>query len=116
MYNNSPLIPQKDIYYEIELYNNIFGKYYSLVKNSPEIKLEIQIDKGEKLDYKTSKKLLESGIFSSFYIRNTDEFEIFMKNIDSNSIQKVKYLLYQTESDNESFQTNSYDGYPSDSE
>lgn len=32
------------------------------------------------------------------------------------TIQKVKYLLYQTESDNESFQTNSYDGYPSDSE
>jgi hypothetical protein len=95
MYNNSPLIPQKDIYYEIELYNNIFGKYYSLVKNSPEIKLEIQIDKGAKLDYKTSKKLLESGIFSSFYIRNTDEFEIFMKNIDSDSIQKVKYYSFR---------------------
>lgn len=95
MYNNSPLIPQKDIYYEIELYNNIFGKYYSLVKNSPEIKLEIQIDKGAKLDYKTSKKLLESGMFSTFYIRNTDEFEIFMKNIDSDSIQKVKYYSFR---------------------
>ena len=74
MFNDSPLIPEKDIYYEIELYNNIYGKCYSVVKNSPEIKLQIQIKNGEKIEYKTSKTLLESGIFSSVFVRNTDEF------------------------------------------
>ena len=95
MYNNSPLIPQKGIYYEIELYNNIFGKFYSVLKNSPEIKIEIQIQNGEKIEYKTSKKLLESGIFSPVFVRNTDEFEIFMNNKDSDSIQKVKYYSFR---------------------
>lgn len=95
MYINSPLIPKKGIYYEIELYNNIFGKYYSVLKNSPEIRLQIQIQNGKKLEYKTSKKLLESGIFSSVFVRNTDEFEILMNNNDSDSIQKVKYYSFR---------------------
>lgn len=95
MYVNSPLIPKKGIYYEIELYNNIFGKYYSVLKNSPEIRLQIQIQNGEKLEYKTSNKLLESGIFSTVFVRNTDEFEILMNNNDSDSIQKVKYYNFR---------------------
>lgn len=100
MYLDAPLIPKKDIYYEIELYNNIFGKFYSIMKNSPEIRLQIQLDKGEKVEYRTSKKLLESGIFSSSFIRNTDEFEIFIKNMDSDSIQKVKYYSFRLLNDN----------------
>lgn len=95
MYINSPLIPQKNIYYEIEFYNNIFGKYYSVLKNSPEIMLQIQIKNGEKLEYKTSKKLLDSGIFSTAFVRNTDEFEAFLKNNDSDSVQKVKHYSFR---------------------
>lgn len=50
------------------------------------------------------------------YLSYNQHIRLIQEDTLEDTIQKVKYLLYQTESDNESFQTNSYDGYPSDSE
>lgn len=90
---NSPLIPKENIYYEIEMYHNINGKIQSVLKNSPEIKIEMQIEKGSKVEYKTSDKLLQSGIFSNVFIENTNSFSSFIKK-DKN-LPIIKYYNFK---------------------
>ena len=86
---NRPFIPEKDVYYQIEVYENIIGKSYSIIKHAPNLTLKIQTENAGKYEYKTSKKLLESGIFGNNFLAETNDFfDICTKGESKN---KVKY-------------------------
>lgn len=86
---DSALIPKKDVFYQIEVYNTLLGKMVSTITHNPEVKLIIKSTDGYKREFRTSKLLLESGIFGDFYISDTKSVNsLFTKN--SNDI-KVQY-------------------------
>jgi hypothetical protein len=70
---NEWLIPGDSMYYEVSVSNTWRGKLVSFFYHSPEITLTIKTADGKIHRYKTSKKLLETGVFSSrFYINTND--------------------------------------------
>lgn len=85
---NTPLSPKKDIYYEVVLYNTVFGKINSIFTHASEIRLEVQLEDGNLGDYRTSKLLLESGFFSEIFIANTENFANVFNQGNKN--QRVK--------------------------
>ena len=89
---NDPFIPVKGIYYTVEIYNSITGKITSIYDHAPEIRLTIQILNGRQLNYKTSKLLLESGIFSDSFIGDTDNAnEFFNEKVTADKIRYYKF-------------------------
>ena len=93
MLTNSPLIPKKDIFYEIGIYNSILGKVTSVFQHAPEIKLEITTEDNILSEFKTSKSLLESGIFYDKFIGDTELFNsIFEK---PNEISNIKHYNFR---------------------
>jgi hypothetical protein len=90
---NTPLVPKKDIYYEIGIYNNLLGKVVSLFQHAPEIRLEIKLKDGNKMDYRTSKLLLETGIFSDKFIYETKNFKTYLDPLNDN--QEIKYYNFK---------------------
>jgi len=93
MYISSPLIIKEDIYYEVSLYNNFQGKIKSTIKHAPEVSIEIIGEKGQILKYKSSRLLLESGLFSPYVISQTSDF---MSLIESQKSQnKMKGLYFR---------------------
>jgi hypothetical protein len=86
---NTPLVPKKDVFYEIDIYNSYLGKAFSIFNHAPDVNLEIKTSDGYLKEYRTSKMLLESGIFC-------DEFIYETKNVSSlfnskNENLKIKY-------------------------
>ena len=90
---NSPLAPKKDIYYEIGIYNSVAGKITSLFNHAPEIRLEIKLKSGSLLDFRTSKLLLETGLFSDKYFGETKNFKATFDQVNDN--QDVKYYNFK---------------------
>jgi len=90
---NSPLVPKKGIYYEIGIYNSITGKIVSLFNHAPEIRLEIKLKSGSLLDYRTSKLMLETGLFSDKYFNETKSFKANFDPINDN--QDIKYYNFK---------------------
>ena len=88
---NTTLTPKKDIYYEIVLYPNVFAKINTIFTHAPEIRLEIQLEDGNRADYRTSKLLLESGFFSEKFVANTENFaDIFGRENKNQEIKNYK--------------------------
>jgi hypothetical protein len=85
---NSPIIPKKDIFYQIEIYPTLKSKIYSVFRYSPELNIEID-SKGMKYSNRTSKSMLKAGIFNENYIKNIDDFEIYFKDSISNEQNKI---------------------------
>lgn len=90
MYFDSPIIPKEGIYYEVYLYHNIKGKMVSVLEHAPEVALEIYSSEGV-TKYKTSKMLLEGGLFSSYFIGQTSDFMDLIQLKDSP--KKIKAYL-----------------------
>jgi hypothetical protein len=90
---NSPLVPQKGIYYEVGIYNSITGKIASLFNHAPEIRLEIKLKSGSLLEYRTSKLLLETGLFSDQYFSETKNFKSNFDKVNEN--QDIKYYNFK---------------------
>jgi hypothetical protein len=90
---NSPLVPKKDSYYEIGIYNSMTGKIASLFNHSPEIRLEINLKSGGVINYRTSKLLLEIGLFSDKYFSETKSFKSNFDLVNDN--QEVKYYNFK---------------------
>lgn len=74
------LVPQPDTYYELEVKNSLRGKLFSLARYSPPLTLMIRTKDGNQRYYRTSKKLLESGLFSTRFLGNTLALYHVMKN------------------------------------
>lgn len=90
---NSPLVPKKDVYYEIGIYNSLLGKIVSVYQYAPEIRLEIKLKNGNLMDYRTSKLLLETGLFSDIFINDTNNFKTFFDSKNDN--QEIKYFNFK---------------------
>ncbi len=72
MMAESLLAPKKDVFYEIGIYNSILGNVVSAFYHAPELSLEINTNTSA--EYKTGKKLLESGLFLEQKINSTEDF------------------------------------------
>jgi hypothetical protein len=75
MYSSSPIIPKKDIYYEVSFYTTFKSKINAVLNHAPVINLGIQTMDGVISEYRTSRALLESGLFSTIKISNAHELQ-----------------------------------------
>ncbi len=91
---NSPLVVKKDIYYEVELYNNFKGKWNSIIDHAPEILLEVYGNNPEPYKFRTSKNLLQSGLFCDSYIPDTSGFGNYLIN-KTDLLEKAKYYNFR---------------------
>lgn len=87
---NSGIAPKKNVFYEVELYNTLSGKLYSILANAPEVNIKIKTKNNKIIDHKTSNSLLKSGIFSETYFKTTNDIfdSYFDKNIDPDFLIK----------------------------
>lgn len=93
---NSPLVPQKGIYYEVGIYNNLIGKFLGIYEHAPEVRMEIQVKNGQKIEYRTSKLLLETGLFSDVFIGNTEDSSLFFSHQPGNKeVRYYNFKVYQ---------------------
>jgi len=76
---SDPIIPKDGMFYEIHSTFNLNGKLNGLLDHAPALFLAIHSTDGAHM-YRTSPNLLQSGIFSTWQIKNTEEFKIFMLN------------------------------------
>ncbi|RTL13773.1 MAG: hypothetical protein EKK56_03845 [Flavobacteriaceae bacterium] len=92
MYLNSPLIIKDDVFYELSIYNNLMGEIKSKIFYAPEINIEIKNEQGQFVKFRSSKLLLESGLFSTFFVNGTTDFSNLMKTQSSNNKIKSIYI------------------------
>jgi hypothetical protein len=78
---NDPIVPEKDIYYEIEIYSNFKGKVRSVFRYTPEVSIEIRTNSSLHSG-RTSSSMLKAGIFSQFYIKTIDDFKRLINKED----------------------------------
>jgi hypothetical protein len=93
MYIDSPLVPKEGVYYKVFLYRNLLGDFVSIINHAPEISLLIQTKDGSKKYYKTSKGLLETGIFGIQHISNTRDFKDIMTQSNKEQRQILAYYF-----------------------
>lgn len=92
--SNTPLIPKKDIFYEVEFFATVKGKIVSIINHAPEIKFSIKKNNYGTSEYRTSNSLLKSGIFSDYQFNSTEEYLNNYKNI-LNEENRIKcYTFY----------------------
>lgn len=88
------IIPQKDTYYEVYLEPRLSATLISLLWRSPEIKLQVNTADGNWYEHKTSKGLLECGVFSEYYVGSTLEFLNVMNTDTLNAGKRVKLYKF----------------------
>lgn len=93
MYMNSPLIPKEGMYYKVFLYRNLLGDFISIINHSPEISLEIATKDGNTRYYRTSKGLLETGIFGTKHITSTKDFKDLIMQQNQGLVQISAYYF-----------------------
>ena len=92
--SDTPLIPKKDIFYEVEFFSTLKGKIVSIINHAPEIKFSIKKNNYGTSEYRTSNSLLKSGIFSDYQFNSTEEYLNNYKNI-LNEENRIKcYTFY----------------------
>ena len=72
------LEPKENRYYELFISNTMRGKITSLLSHSPEVFLVVKTKDGTQREFKTSKKLLESGLFSNRLFTSTQDIFNFL--------------------------------------
>lgn len=96
MMTESPLVPKKDVFYEIGVYNTITGSLVSIIDHSPELSLEIKTNTSA--EYRTGKKLLESGVFLEQKINTTEDFYSLFFTDSLVKMEKVKFYNFKPKS------------------
>ncbi|WP_317897504.1 hypothetical protein [Aurantibacillus circumpalustris] len=81
---NTVIVPQSNVYYELFISSTLKGKLVSILHQAPAVYLVIRTKNGDERRYKTSKKLLESGIFLNRTLNSTLDF---YKEIGKDSTQ-----------------------------
>ncbi|MBN8640952.1 MAG: hypothetical protein J0L86_03990 [Flavobacteriales bacterium] len=92
---NSPLIPKEGVYYEVGVYNSVIGKLYSIFNNAPEMKIEINAGDAFQREYHIGKKLLETGLFSDKYIKDTHDFHKLFNNDSLQTLMPIKSYKFK---------------------
>jgi hypothetical protein len=93
MYIDSPLVPEEGTFYQVGVYDNFLGKIVSIIEHSPEIQLLITTEDGSISEFRTSKLLLESGLFFNRFVNETSKFSNIFEAPDLN--MKVKYYNFK---------------------
>ena len=93
MYIDSPLVPEEGTFYQVGVYDNFLGKIVSIIEHSPEIQLLITTEDGSISEFRTSKLLLESGLFFNRFVNETSKFSNIFEAPDLNT--KVKYYNFK---------------------
>ncbi len=96
--SNAVIKPEKNRYYEVVISNTFSGKFMSVVDHAPKLFLQITTKNGFQRNYKTSRKLLETGIFSTAHFNSTLDFYRFM-NTDSltNENEIISYRIIRAD-------------------
>lgn len=89
---HSELIPKENTYYKVSIYRNLMGNIVSLATHAPVVNLEIKCTDGTVRSYRTSKSLLESGIFSTYLVEDINDFSNLMN--ESEQIKKSISAYY----------------------
>lgn len=89
---HSQLIPKENTYYKVFLYRNLMGNIVSLATHAPEVYLEIKCKDGTIRRHRTSKPLLESGLFSTHLVEDINDFSNLMN--ESGHIKKSISAYY----------------------
>lgn len=95
MLSTSPVVPKKDIYYEVTFYSTFNSKIKSILNHTPEINLAIQTMDGAISEYRTSPALLESGLFSTVKVSGTYELLEIMNDTKVGNDRQVKQYLFR---------------------
>jgi hypothetical protein len=96
MMTESPLVPKKDIFYEIGIYNSLAGSLVSIINHAPELSLEIKTNTSS--EYRTGKKLLESGVFLEQKVNTTQDFYSLFFADSLVKMEKVKFYNFKPKS------------------
>ncbi len=96
MESESPLAPKKGIFYEIGVYNSMIGSLVSIIDHAPELSLEIKTNTSS--EYRTGKKLLESGVFLEQKINKTEDFYSLFFADSLAKMEKVKFYNFKPKS------------------
>lgn len=89
---DAPLFPEKNKYYEVGVAHSLSGKLVSIVAHEPEIALGIQLAGKPIKNFRTSKPVLQTGIFSNQFLTDTsDAANFFSGQPDGKAI--VRYLF-----------------------
>lgn len=94
IYLDSPLVPKDGVYYEVFVYRNLLGDFMSTIDHGPDISLNVVRADGNVRKYKTSIKLLETGIFSSEHITDTNSFKSLL-NGETQSQNQIKGYYFE---------------------
>lgn len=97
MYMDSPLIPKEGVYYKVFLYRNLLGDFVSIINHAPEISLAVATKDGNTKYYKTSKGLLETGLFGTQHITTTNDFRNLMLK-QSNELRQISAYYFKPKS------------------
>ncbi|HLO74384.1 MAG TPA: hypothetical protein VK164_10645 [Flavobacterium sp.] len=90
---NDAIVVKKDVFYEIEAYSSLKGKFSSIIRYAPEINLEIHT-KTSIFQGRTSLSMLKAGIFSPYYIKDIEDFRKLIKqeNLPKDKMINAFYL------------------------
>ena len=89
------LIPKQGFFYEITVNYSMLGKIRGIFDYAPEIKLGIKAKEGEIHKYKTSKSLVQSGVFSTSFVNNTEDAALFFSH--QPTLGQVSYYNFRPE-------------------
>jgi hypothetical protein len=82
------IVPVKNTLYKINVKNSLTGKVVTLLDHAPELFLEIRTADNKLHEYRTGKKLLESGIYSGEFLSST--LDVFYQlNGQNELLQKI---------------------------
>jgi hypothetical protein len=95
IYIDTPLSVRPGIYYTVEPYYSVSGRIKSVLDHSADIQLDIMKKNGEVRSYKTSSKLLQSGVFCDYYISSTMDFMSLMTGNPVNGLEKISQYKFR---------------------
>lgn len=69
------ITPEVDKFFEVEVASSVFGNLQTILSHSPSLFIMINTKDGNGNGFKTSKKLLKSGLYSNFLLTSTLDFK-----------------------------------------
>lgn len=91
----TPIIPIENTLIEVEASSSLLGNFQSLLTHTPDLFIMINTSDGKGNGFKTSKKLLKSGLISNYFVNTTADFKYYSNKENLNPIQEVKsYVVW----------------------
>jgi hypothetical protein len=75
---NDIIQPKENVYYEVHVHNSLKGKIAGVMGHSPDIALVVLMKNGTQQAYRTCKKMLVTGFFSTYHFASTADVYSYM--------------------------------------